>query len=145
MEGRSRAAREQVTLFLTVDQVIALHGDRDGAALIDRGKLEAAVPRPQASFGATFLHATVYKQASVLLHGITQAHAFLDANKRTAWVASITFLELNGVRIIDLDPHSNRRTGRALRRRCQSVRQRNGEGPGSTREPGPSRCSGSGT
>ncbi|PPF24125.1 hypothetical protein [Rathayibacter rathayi] len=51
------------------------------------------------------MHATVYTQANVLLHGITQAQAFLNANKRTAWVATITFLELNGMRIIDLDPH----------------------------------------
>lgn len=94
-----------MTRFLTVEQVIELHDEMDGAALIDRGKLEGAVMRPQASFEEKFLHTTVYKQASVLLDGITQAHAFLDANKRTAWVATITFLELNGVRIIDLDPH----------------------------------------
>lgn len=32
-----------MTLFRTVEQVIALHDDMDGAALIDRGKLEGAV------------------------------------------------------------------------------------------------------
>ncbi|NRD08868.1 type II toxin-antitoxin system death-on-curing family toxin [Rathayibacter agropyri] len=93
-----------MTRFLTVEEVINLHDLMDGAALLDRGKLEGAVLRPQSSFGAVFLHPTIYEQASVMLHGITQAYAFADANKRTAWVATITFLELNGVRINDLDP-----------------------------------------
>jgi death-on-curing protein len=93
-----------VTRFLSVDQVIELHDALDGASLIHRSKLEGAVGRPQASFdGGTLLHPTIYMQASVLLHGIVAAHAFADANKRTAWVATLTFLDLNEVQIITLD------------------------------------------
>lgn len=38
------------------------------------------------------------------MHAICAAHAFLDGNKRTAWVSTLTFLSINGVEIVDLDP-----------------------------------------
>jgi death-on-curing protein len=93
-----------VSVFLSVEDVISLHDQLDPSLIIDRGKLEGAVGRPQASFGGDFLHASIYKQASVMMHGICQAHAFQDGNKRTAWVATLTFLEQNGVTIVDLEP-----------------------------------------
>jgi death-on-curing protein len=34
--------------------------------------------------------------AAVLAHGIAETQPFLDGNKRTALVAMLTFLELNG-------------------------------------------------
>jgi death-on-curing protein len=92
-----------VTAFPTAQQVIDLHDSLSGAPLISRAKLEAAVLRPQASFDGVFLHQSIYKQASVLLHAICAAHAFLDGNKRTAWVSTLTFLELNGVAINYVD------------------------------------------
>lgn len=46
-----------------------------------------------------YLYPSIYLQAAVLLHRICQAHAFEDANKRTAWLACVTFLELNGLTI----------------------------------------------
>jgi len=38
-------------------------------------------------------------QAAVLLTSICQAQAFLDGNKRTAWVACDVFLTLNGLHL----------------------------------------------
>lgn len=90
--------------YLSVDDVIIIHDSLDPAPLIDRGKLEGAVMRPQASFGGQLLHASIYAQASVLLHGICQAHGFLDGNKRTAWVSTLTFLSRNGIEIALLTP-----------------------------------------
>ncbi|MCC4909099.1 type II toxin-antitoxin system death-on-curing family toxin [Microbacterium sp. cx-59] len=72
------------------------------APVIGLEKLEGAVGRPQASWGGVFLHASIYKQASVLMHAICQAHAFEDGNKRAAWIASITFLRVNGVETIQI-------------------------------------------
>ena len=43
-------------------------------------------------------------QAAVLAHGIAESQAFIDANKRLALVAKLTFLELNGYRVEALDP-----------------------------------------
>lgn len=95
-----------MTKFLTVDEVIQLHDRVCPEPLIDRGKLEGAVGRPQASFDGVFLHQSIYSQASVLMHGICDAHAFLDGNKRTAWVATLTFMEINGVTIVDVPPET---------------------------------------
>ena len=95
-----------MTKFLAVDDVVALHDRMCAEPLIDRGKLEGALGRPQASYDGRFLHQSIYTQASVLLHAICDAHAFLDGNKRTAWVATLTFLVLNGVDIMDVSPES---------------------------------------
>ena len=38
-------------------------------------------------------------QAAVLAHGIAETQLFVDGNKRTALVAMLSFLELNGQRI----------------------------------------------
>jgi death-on-curing protein len=91
-----------VSTFLTVDDVIAIHDYLSDAPIIDAGKLAGAVMRPQSTYYGVFLHASIFEQASVLLHGICQAHGFLDGNKRTAWVSMVTFLELNGLEIVNV-------------------------------------------
>lgn len=92
-----------MTRFLTVEQVIFLHDSEKRCALLDRGKLESAVRQPQQTWSGEYLYPTVIHQAAVLLHGICQAHAFEDANKRTAWLAMVTFLELNEVVLADIE------------------------------------------
>lgn len=57
-------------------------------------KLEGAVARPEQY--ATYQGADRALQATVLAHGIVEAHAFRDGNKRTAYVAMHAFLDLNG-------------------------------------------------
>lgn len=86
-----------MTLFLSVEAVIGLHDSESPAALIDRGKLEGAVQRPSSGFGGQLVHTSIWSQASALMHGVNQAHAFEDGNKRTAWLATDTFLRLNGL------------------------------------------------
>jgi death-on-curing protein len=56
--------------------------------------LEGALGRP-ASY-AHYEQADLALQAAVLAHGIAEAQAFLDGNKRVALVSMLTFLELNG-------------------------------------------------
>ncbi len=56
--------------------------------------LEGALGRP-ASY-AHYEQADLPLQAAVLAHGIAQAQAFIDGNKRVALVSMLTFLELNG-------------------------------------------------
>ena len=88
-----------MTEWLVPDDVVVFHDALTNAPLIDRGKLEGAVARPQATFEGVLLHPSVFAQASVLVHGLCQAHAFLDGNKRTAWVATLTFLSRNGIEV----------------------------------------------
>ena len=62
--------------------------------LRDRGLLESALARPRNFFG--FGEEDIVVLAVVLMAGIAQAHAFEQANKRTAFEAIWHFLRLNG-------------------------------------------------
>jgi death-on-curing protein len=86
--------------FLSVEEVIDLHDQQKRCVLLNRGALEAAVGQPAAGTAdGRFYYESIYMQAAVLLRGIATAHAFEDANKRTAWVATVVFLERWNVRI----------------------------------------------
>jgi death-on-curing protein len=83
---------------LTVDELLEINAEvvGGGPALRDRGLLETAVARPQSSaFGADACRDTASK-AAALLHSLVPTHAFIDGNKRTAVVATLVFLDLNG-------------------------------------------------
>lgn len=75
------------------DRQIARHGGAPG--LRDIGLLEAACDRPRNrhAYGET-AHAPL---AAAYAFGIAKAHAFVDGNKRTAFVTAVTFLRLNGL------------------------------------------------
>ncbi|MDB9334216.1 type II toxin-antitoxin system death-on-curing family toxin, partial [Nodularia spumigena] len=61
----------------------------------DEGLLDSAIYQPQASFGGELLHPTIVEQAAAYLFHITNNHAFVDGNKRTAFDVMVTFLNLN--------------------------------------------------
>ena len=88
--------------YLTVTDVVALHHEvmtRTGDSprpLVNEGKLESAVMRPQ--FAHQYSGADLVRQSVLLGIGISQAQAFEDGNKRTAFIALRTFLRLNGLR-----------------------------------------------
>lgn len=77
------------------DRQIARHGGAPG--MRDLGLLEAACGRPvnRAVYGETDLHVL----AAAYAFGICKAHAFVDGNKRTAFVTTLTFLRLNGLQM----------------------------------------------
>lgn len=70
--------------------------------LRDRGGLESALGRPRNY--ALYQDADLALQAATLAHGIAESQTFLDANKRLALVAMLTFLEVNGSRVNATDP-----------------------------------------
>nr|WP_306439936.1 type II toxin-antitoxin system death-on-curing family toxin [Brevibacterium sp. 91QC2O2] len=67
---------------------------------MNRGALESAVAQPQAGFGETEFYPSTLEKAAVLLRGVANAHAFVDGNKRTAWVTTVIFLQLNGILVM---------------------------------------------
>ncbi len=77
------------------DRQITRHGGAPG--LRDPGLLEAACGRPlnRAAYGETDLHIL----AAAYAFGICKAHAFIDGNKRTAFVTTVTFLRLNALQM----------------------------------------------
>lgn len=86
--------------FLGLDEVLSLHADqiaRYGGAVgvRDIGLLESAVATAEASFGGSYLHATLPEMAAAYLYHLAQNHPFVDGNKRAAVASTFMFLFLN--------------------------------------------------
>lgn len=94
------------TRYLTVDEVTAVaqvaFGGRPPEARAP-GLLASAVHRPRARMFGTAAYEDLYEQAAALLHAIAANHPLVDGNKRTAWLATATFLALNGVDLAGVD------------------------------------------
>jgi Prophage maintenance system killer protein len=56
-------------------------------------------------FGAE-LYPTLHGMAAALLHSVARNHALIDGNKRTAWLAMLVFLRVNGVSADIAPPHA---------------------------------------
>ena len=64
----------------------------------DENLLASAVLTPQSSFGGKSPYADIVEVAAAYLFYICNNHPFLDGNKRTAMMAAIVFLRLNGIK-----------------------------------------------
>ncbi len=58
---------------------------------------------PQAGFGGEYLHAGLFEMAAAYGFHIAENQPFLDGNKRTALVACLVFLNLNGFEVLDTE------------------------------------------
>lgn len=87
-----------MTRYLTLVELIIINEQIVGkrASLRDVDLLEAAAIRPQSSAFGADAYPTLADKAAALFHSLARNHAFVDGNKRTATVATILFLELNG-------------------------------------------------
>jgi death-on-curing protein len=59
--------------------------------------------RPQSSYGGQDVYPDVWTKALALGEGIARNHPLVDANKRTGWVAMISFLALNGEAVLPVE------------------------------------------
>ena len=91
-----------MTKWLTKDAVFAMHVRQlaehgGGSGVRDVGLLESALERPvnKAAYGQP----DVFELAAAYAFGIARNHPFIDGNKRTALVASRTFLLINGYQV----------------------------------------------
>lgn len=73
---------------------LAEHGGGEG--IRDAGLLESALQRPLNKFA--YGEPDLCDLAAAYAYGIARNHPFVDGNKRTALVSSLTFLALNGLR-----------------------------------------------
>ena len=71
--------------------------------LLDRGKLEGALSAPVQTFGQQYLIPSVVSRTAELLVALVNAHAFTDGNKRTAWLCAVTYLQLEGFDLVDVE------------------------------------------
>ena len=99
--------------YLSSEEVVRFHADALGLTweqatdhLLGGGmeKLESALARPWQY--AAYTGADLAMQAAVLAQGIVEAHAFMDGNKRTAFVALYAFVHNNGFDLSATDPQS---------------------------------------
>jgi death on curing protein len=91
-------------VFLTLDEVLALHADQIGRYGGSRGVrvvelLESALAVPATTFGGSYLHGDLHEMAAAYLFHLVKNHPFVDGNKRTGLMAMLVFLGLNGLRL----------------------------------------------
>jgi len=88
--------------FLDLEEVLEIHalqlaefGGLGG--LRDQRLLESAVAQARATAFGQLLHGDLFEMAAAYLFHIVKNHAFVDGNKRTALLAALVFLDINGV------------------------------------------------
>ena len=87
-------------LWITADPAIAMHARqlrRFGGAsgLRDEGMLESAIERPINKW--RYEQADLAELAAAYAFGLAKNHAFVDGNKRIAFMTMMVFLHKNGV------------------------------------------------
>lgn len=90
-----------MTRFLSPQEILLIHSmvlDASGGlhGLRDRGRIESVSRAPRQMVAREKLYPTIWGQAAVYIHNIIFDHPFVDGNKRTAMMAGLLFLELNG-------------------------------------------------
>lgn len=82
------------TVLAIHDAQLAEHGGLPG--LRDLGLLESALARPRNLLAHSPHQPDAYALAAEYAYGLARNHAFVDGNKRTAYVTSRLFLVLHG-------------------------------------------------
>jgi death on curing protein len=85
-------------IWITYEQVVAIHGRqlrRFGGApgLRDEGMLRSALERPINNW--KYEQAPLAELAAAYAFGLAKSHAFVDGNKRNAFMVMMTFLRRN--------------------------------------------------
>ena len=88
----------------TIDHILLLHQKMiacsgGSAGVRDRGLIESALARGQASFGEVELYPAIEQKAAAIGCGLTQNHGFVDGNKRIGMAAMLLILRRNGVKL----------------------------------------------
>jgi death on curing protein len=91
--------------WVTTESVIEIHkiviastGGSPGIRSL--GALESSLFSPLATFDGKDLYPGLLDKAAMLLYSISSNHPFVDGNKRTAFVISVTVLEDNGFKTL---------------------------------------------
>lgn len=85
-----------MTRYLDLDDVLYLAARLGEPTPRDVGLVESAVARPQTTVFGDDAYPDVHTKAAALMHSLARNHAFVDGNKRVAWLAAGAFYWLNG-------------------------------------------------
>lgn len=91
--------------YLDLDDLVALAEMLLGAPapVRDIGLLGSAAARPMTSAFGQDAYPDIWTKAAALLQSVVGNHALVDGNKRLGWLATATFLEINGVQATNAD------------------------------------------
>ena len=98
MNENYRFLSEEDILYIHNNQ-INLYGGESG--IRSQELLNSAVSHVRTEFAGVKLYKNLIEIASAYIYHICQNHCFIDGNKRTALVAGLVFLNLNGLDILD--------------------------------------------
>jgi death-on-curing protein len=96
-------------VWLSYEQAVAIHSRQlrrfgGAAGLRDEGLLRSALERPLNKW--QYERADLAELAAAYAFGLGKNHAFVDGNKRIAFMAMMTFLRLNGIRFAPEPAHA---------------------------------------
>ena len=85
--------------YLDLEDLLYLAGRLLGSPppVREVGLLGAAVARPQTTVFGDDAYPDLWTKAAALLQSIVKDHPLVDGNKRHGWLATATFLEINGI------------------------------------------------
>jgi death-on-curing protein len=87
--------------YLDLEDILGLIRTLGLGPVRDVGLLDSATARPRSTAFGEDAYPTVTLKAAALLHSLANNHAMVDGNKRIAWLATVVFLDVNGV-VLDL-------------------------------------------
>ena len=84
-----------MTLYLEPEQALAVMA-RLGLHIRDEGLLFSALARPAMSAFGKDAYDSLELKAAALMSSLARNHQLFNGNKRTSWVLTVAFLNLNG-------------------------------------------------
>ncbi|WP_103381044.1 type II toxin-antitoxin system death-on-curing family toxin [Pseudonocardia dioxanivorans] len=87
-----------MTQYLTLESLlqVAAEAVEGGVEVRDYGLLESSLARPRSTVFGADAYPDVWDKAAALLHSLGGNHGLVDGNKRLGWLATETFLWING-------------------------------------------------
>lgn len=87
--------------LLLLDDILEINREicvtvKQQSVCMDKGKVESALGATFYPGDYPFQYGGIPKVAGALCYFLIKAHAFMDANKRTAALAATLFMDLNG-------------------------------------------------
>jgi death on curing protein len=83
--------------YLSLDDILGLVRALGVGPVRDVGLLDSAVARPQSSAFGEDAYPTISLKAAALLQSLVNNRALVDGNKRLGWLATVIFLDINGM------------------------------------------------
>lgn len=82
--------------YLALEDVLYLAAQLGEPTPRDVGLVESAVARPMTTVFGDDAYPDLHTKAAALMHSLARNHAFVDGNKRVAWLGAGAFYWING-------------------------------------------------